>query len=114
MDFLLILKIICGVATALTGLYAVLRPKAIEGFTGLVAPGARGITEFRAVFGTFFIGIGIAVIVLNSAAAYQLLGIGYLAIFVGRLVSMFVDKSFERSNYISLATEIVLGVLLVL
>jgi len=43
-----------------------------------------------------------------------MLGVAYLAIFVARLVSLFVDKSFEQSNYISLGVEIVLGVVLML
>jgi len=41
------------------------------------------------------------------------LGIAYLAIFAARLVSLFVDRSFEQSNIISLAVEIALGVILV-
>ena len=114
MDILTILKIIAALMTAATGLLAFLRPKSIEGFTGLTAPGARGITEFRAVFGGLFIAIGAAVLALNDPAAYALLGWGYLGIFVFRLGSMFFDKSFEQSNYISLATEIVLGVILIL
>ncbi len=43
-----------------------------------------------------------------------MLGLGYLAIALVRFVSMFVDRSIIRSNVISLVTEIVLGVILVL
>ncbi len=43
-----------------------------------------------------------------------MLGIAYLAIFAVRLVSLFVDKSFEQSNYISLGVEIAFGVILML
>jgi len=43
-----------------------------------------------------------------------MLGIGYLCIAAVRTVSMFVDHSVVRSNVISLATEIVLGLILVL
>jgi len=38
----------------------------------------------------------------------------YLAIAVVRAVSMILDKSIENSNVISLAIEIVIGVILVL
>ena len=43
-----------------------------------------------------------------------MLGIMYLGIAVVRLVSMFINHSIERSNIISLVTEVVLGVILVL
>jgi hypothetical protein len=43
-----------------------------------------------------------------------MLGIGYLAIGVVRAVSMIIDRSVVRSNVISLITEFVLGVILVL
>jgi hypothetical protein len=42
------------------------------------------------------------------------LGSGYLGIAAVRAVSMFIDRSVVRSNVISLVTEIVLGVVLVL
>jgi uncharacterized membrane protein HdeD (DUF308 family) len=41
-----------------------------------------------------------------------MLGIAYLVVGVVRAVSMFVDKSLEQSNYISLVVELVLGVIL--
>jgi len=43
-----------------------------------------------------------------------MLGIMYLAIAAVRLVSIFVDKSSIQSNWISVATEIMLGVILAL
>lgn len=43
-----------------------------------------------------------------------MLGIMYLAIAAVRLVSIVVDKSSVQSNWISFATEVVLGILLVI
>lgn len=113
MVVLSILKIIAAVATALTGLLAFIKPDAVYGFTGLVANGPRGISEIRAIFGGLFLALGIAPLFLG-APAYRMLGIGYLAIAVARLFSMFFDHSFANSNIISLIIEIVLGVILVL
>ena len=109
-----ILKIVVAIATVATGALALFAPRSVFGFTGLSAPGPRGITEIRAVLGGLFIGLGLAPFILGSPAAYKMLGIAYLAIFVVRLVSLFVDKSFEQSNYISLAVEIAFGLILVL
>ena len=109
-----VLKIVAAVATVATGALALFAPQSVFGFTGLSAPGPRGITEIRAVLGGLFIGLGLAPFILRSFAAYKMLGIAYLAIFAVRLVSLFVDKSFEQSNYISLAVEIAFGIILVL
>ena len=113
MSFLFVLKVIAALATAATGLLALVKPSAAYGFTGLNASGVRGVSEIRAVFGGLFIGLGLAPLFL-SPAAYQMLGIGYLAIAAARMFSIFFDKSTAQSNLISLAIEIVLGVILVI
>jgi len=119
MNILLILKIIASLATAATGLLALVKPTAVYGFTGLiaegprgVAEGPRGISEIRSIFGGLFIALGIAPFIFGETA-YQVLGIGYLAIALVRLVSIFLDKSTASSNLISLAIEIVFGVILI-
>jgi hypothetical protein len=112
MSLLSILKILAALATAATGLLAFIKPSAAYGFTGLNANGARGVSEIRAVFGGLFIALGLAPLFLG-AVTYQMLGIGYLAIAAARTFSIVFDKSTARSNLISLAIEIVFGVILV-
>ena len=114
MTILKILQLIAVILTIVTGLVSLLAPRSVQGFTGLTAPGPRGITEIRAILGGLFIGLGIAVLVLGTREVYQALGIMYLAIAAVRIVSIFVDKSSVQSNWISVAAEIVLGILLVL
>ena len=111
--FLSIIKIVASIATAATGLLALVKPEAIYGFTGLTATGVRGISEIRAIFGGLFIAMGIAPLFLKPQG-YQMLGIAYLAIALARILSMIFDHSFENSNIISLVTEIVLGIVLVI
>ena len=112
--FIKILQIIAVVATILTGLVSLVNPRGVEGFTGLTAPGPRGITEIRSILGGVFIGLGIAVFLLGTRETYQMLGITYLAIGVVRLISIFLDKSSVQSNWISFAVEIIFGILLLL
>jgi hypothetical protein len=114
MELLQILKVIAAVATIATGLYSLMAPMAVRGFTGLEPTGGRGITEIRAVLGGFFIALGAAPLLLNIPATFVMLGIAYLGVAAVRAVSMFVDKSVMKSNIISLFTEVVLGVILVL
>jgi len=114
MSILKIMQIIAVIGTILTGLLSLFRPDMAESFTGLTAPGGRGITEIRAVLGGLFIGLGIAVFLLGTRETYQMLGFMYLAIGSVRAVSMMVDKSVEQSNIISLVVEIIFGIILVL
>lgn len=114
MDFLQIIKWIAGLGTLLTGLISLVAPLKVRGFTGLEVQGGRGITEIRAVLGGAFLALGGAALYFNNDATYLLLGIVYLVIGAVRAVSMFVDKSVVKSNVISLAVEIVFGILLVL
>lgn len=115
MTILQILQIIGAVLTIATGLVAAFNPLGIQGFTGLTAPGPRGVTEFRSIFGGAFIGLGLAVLILGTRPAYQTLGAMYLAIAFVRAISVVADRSGgEASNIISLAVEVILGVIFVL
>jgi len=111
---LMILKTISAIATILTGLYALLAPLKVRGFTGLELPGGRGITEVRAILGGLFIALGAAPLLFGSPDMYTMLGVSYLGIAVVRAVSMFVDRSLVSSNFISLAVEIIFVVIIIL
>lgn len=108
-----ILQYLGCVLTALVGVFSLVAPERVVGFTGLAPQGGRGITEIRSVLGGLFIALGIAPFFLGDVA-YTVLGIGYLAIAIVRLPSIFFDKSSMQSNWVSLAFEIIFGVILVL
>jgi hypothetical protein len=108
-----ILQYLGCVLTALVGVFSLVAPERIVDFTGLAPQGGRGITEIRSVLGGLFIALGIAPFFLGDVA-YTVLGIGYLAIAIVRLPSIFLDKSSTQSNWVSLAFEIIFGVILVL
>jgi len=113
MSIWVILKVIAALATAATGLLALIKPSAVYGFTGLTANGVRGVSEIRAIFGGLLIALGLVPLFLGTVA-YQMLGIGYLAIAAARAFSIVFDKSYAQSNIISLIIEIVLGAILVI
>ncbi len=112
MSVLQILKMAAALATAAIGVPGLIKPDSVFGFTGLQVSGVRGTSEMRAIFGGLFIGLGLAPLVLGSTDAYRALGIGYLAIAAARLFSILFDQSFASSNWISLVSEIVLGIIL--
>lgn len=108
-----ILKVIAAVLTIATGALSLLSPKSVPGFTGLQPVGGRGLSEIRSILGGLFIALGIVPLVLGGVT-YDMLGWAYLGIGAVRLVSIFIDKASERSNWISLVVEVVFGVILVL
>jgi hypothetical protein len=112
--FIQILQIIAASATILTGLFSLLKPAAITNFTGLSPLGGRGITEIRSILGGLFIALGLFPLVSGSPIAYAMLGVTYLGIGVVRAVSMILDKSVMTSNLVSLAVEIIFGIILVI
>jgi hypothetical protein len=112
MDVLVVLHIAAAILTAATGLLALVKPSAAFGFTGLTVDGPRGISEIRAVFGGLFIALGVSPLLLGNNA-YVMLGYAYLAIAIARFFSIIWDRSYARSNWISLGIEIVLGAILV-
>ncbi len=71
------------------------------------------MSEIRSILGGLFIALGIVPLVLGGNT-YTMLGWAYLGIGAVRLVSIFIDKASERSSWISLAVEVVFGVILVL
>ncbi len=113
MNLMDILKIIAALATIATGLFSLVKPRAVQDFTGLSLPAPRGVTEIRAVLGGFFIALGAAPLVYQSRDMFLMLGLAYLAVALVRAVSIVLDKSYVQSNFISLITEIVLGIILV-
>lgn len=113
MTVLLVLKYLAVVLTLGTGVVSIIWPKSIKGFTGLEATSPRATSEIRAVMGGTFLGLGIACFALNTPEVYQALGIAYAAIAVVRGISIAVDRAAMQSNLISLASEIVLAVVLI-
>ncbi len=112
MTLLGIVKLVAALGTAATGLLAFVKPDAAYGFTGLTANGPRGVSEIRSVFGGLFMALGLAPLFLGPPA-YEVLGIGYLAIAAARTFSIVFDRSYAQSNFISLGFEVLLGLILV-
>jgi hypothetical protein len=114
MSFITIIQILVDVLTITTGVYALFAPRKIKGFTGLFPDNPRGITEIRAVMGGVFIALGVAALYFHSSSTNMMLGVVYLVIGFIRTISMFVDKSLVPSNFISLAVEIVFGIMMLI
>lgn len=106
-------QVIILVFTILLGIAGFVRPRWYAEFAGLTSTGPRGQSELRAIFG-FFIGMGLAPLILEGSVTYDVVGIAYLAAGIARGTSIVRHRVYERTNMLSLAFEVVAGVLLVL
>lgn len=96
-----IVKIIFALITASFGVYTIWQPKAVARASGFDLLGNVGIAELRTAFGGFFIGLGIAPLILGEDVAYQMLGIAYLVTFGVRLLTIFLDgEDIVRRDFI--------------
>ena len=110
--FLTVLQYTASALTILVGAYSLFSPMSAGKFTGLTPEGGRGITEIRVILGMFFVALGAYPIIFPSDAAFHMLGFAYLLVGIARIISIYVDKSGNQSNWISVASEIVLGAIL--
>jgi hypothetical protein len=107
------LQYLACILTIISGLFALFSPEKAVSLSGIVPKGGRGLTEIRCLMGGLYLALGVSPFLLGGVA-FTMLGIGYLAISLVRLVSIFIDKSGTQSNWMSLALEFVLGLILVL
>jgi hypothetical protein len=73
----------------------------------------RGAAEIRSQFGGFWIGLAAATLLLNDAQGYWILGAGWAAIVVVRLIAYFIDRPDNmRFYWLLLAGEAITAAML--
>lgn len=108
------LNVVACIALILFGLYAILRPTDAAGIAHLKSDDSNGTAEIRISFGALSLFMGIAPIVLNQPAAYQVVGIVFLGVFVMRLITTAIDHpQTDRMFMISGLFELIVGLILV-
>ncbi|MCI0709976.1 MAG: hypothetical protein L0154_07415 [Chloroflexi bacterium] len=111
----LIIKTIFALLSAVFGLYSIVQPKVVARASGFDLLGNVGVAELRTA-GGFFLGIGIAPLILSDDAAYQMLGIAYFVTFAVRLLSVYLDgQDIIRRDFIIFGlVELVSGLVLII
>lgn len=110
-----IVKTIVALLTALFGVYAFAQPEPAAKASGFALVGKTGKAELRTTIGGFFLGLGLAAILIGGDA-YTMLGVAYLVTFAIRLATLVVDgqEILRREFYIYGGFELISGLLLVL
>ena len=110
----LIIKTIFALLSAAFGLYSIVQPKVVARASGFDLLGNVGVAELRTAIGGFFLGLGIAPLILGDDVAYQMLGIAYLVTFGVRLLSVYLDgQEIIRRDFILFGlVELISGLVL--
>jgi len=99
-------------ATFALGVLGVVRPLAAAKWVGIEPIGTLGVSEVRATYGGLFTALGLCALVSQSPLVFTVVGLGWAGIAAGRLVSVWVDRSFAPKNLGGLAMEAGLAALL--
>lgn len=111
MDFVTILNLVFVLLSVGFGAVGWLAPRYTMGVLGLSdgSVGAMGTSEIRAASGALFVLVGIGALLINTPAAFAMIGFVWLGGAVGRLTSGVLDGWTQRKAGF-LATELVVGV----
>ncbi len=94
------------------GIMAIIWPLKISTFVSVKSIGKEGVSEIRATYGGFFVGISLFGIVTQNPQAFVMLGCGWLCAAVVRLVTLFYGFA-TLKNIGGVVLETVIGVLCV-
>ena len=111
-----ILHIVGAVANIGFGLYALLLPNSAVNTVNLSFQDNRGRSEFRVAYGGFWLGMGIAMLVLNQPIVYFAFGIAWLVGAASRAYALIADDPkivFSGSFLVYWLIEVVIGVMLI-
>lgn len=112
----MVLDILAALINIGFGVFALLKPALVATASGFKLT-KRGTTELRIAFGGYFIGMGLAIILLSHPIASRAIGMAWLMAGVIRLVEYIYGKRAEivdQSFYAFWAFEVVVGVVLIL
>ena len=103
-----IIQNIGAAISLILGIMAIIWPSHIAAFVSVKSIGKEGVSEIRATYGGFFVGISLFVIATQNSQAFVLLGCGWLCAAVVRLVTLFFGFATPK-NIGGVIFEIVIG-----
>lgn len=96
------------------GLFSFIAPKKVAESLETTLTGPRSIAEFRVGNGGFVTGLSLWALVLQSTAAFQILGAVWLGGAIARIIAYFLDKPKSKGYWGLLILEVVMGIFLFL
>ena len=97
--------------TAFFGILAIIKPYLMAKIVGITPKGPRGVSEIRAIYGGWMLGLGGYAIWSQSESVFYCLGTGWAMAALFRLSSFFIDKSYSPKNLRMVVYEVLFAVL---
>jgi hypothetical protein len=96
---------------ALLGLYGFLSPRAVIHTVGLRFDADKGhsVSEGRATYGGFFLGLEGAVLITRDTGAFTVVGVAWLVTALARLISIWGDRASTPFNWKAVGFEVLMG-----
>lgn len=111
----IILNLAGVIITIVFGAWALFKPKIFSKILSLTPYKKRGITEIRATYGGWILGLSIYAIINQSKVLFTCLGYGWMGAALIRSISMLIiDKSYSTKNLSFLIIELIVGLLLLI
>ncbi len=107
---MLIISNIGATISLILGIIAIIWPSHIATFVSVKTIGKEGISEIRATYGGFFVGISFFGIVTQNSQAFALLGCGWLSAAIVRLMTLFFGFATPK-NIGGVIFELLIGLL---
>lgn len=82
----------------LFGFLAIVSPKLMAKIVSIIPKGKQGISEIRAVYGGWILGLGAYALWDQSLVIFHCLGISWLLAATFRMISFLIDKSYSSKN----------------
>jgi len=96
---------IVSLITMLVGVALMIIPRRFGRFLGLVEMNRAGVSEIRGAFGGSWAGFALAALILAQPLIYLAMGLGFIFMVVGRLISFFADKSLNGQTVAATIVE---------
>lgn len=94
------------------GTVGVISPLAICKFVGISWEEKRGLSDVRATYGGVLFGLGGFALYMQEPMIFAAIGVAWACAAVARLISIFVDQSYQPLNFGGLIFESVVAFLL--
>ena len=107
---MLILQEIGASISLLLGLMGVVSPSAVEKFVSIQAVGELGVSEIRATYGGFFLGVSIYALFIQETQVFIALGFAWLGAALVR-AGTFILGSATSNNAGGIVFESIIGLL---
>lgn len=103
-----------SIAAIVQGTLGLLKPSMVASMVGIEAVQERGLAEVRSLYGTFFIGLGVSMLLVDESTGYAIVGFSWLGAAVTRLISILFQRSRDKLNYGAFFIEFVIALMLII